>query len=60
MLKAALIGNLCNNAFKNEQGVNVGQATEVALLDVLPVIDADDQRKVKPMTTLISALSAQE
>ncbi|WWC89133.1 calcium-transporting P-type ATPase, PMR1-type [Kwoniella dendrophila CBS 6074] len=43
--KTALVGSICNNAFKNEQGVNVGQATEVALLNVLPVIGADDQRK---------------
>jgi Ca2+-transporting ATPase len=45
MLKAALIGNLCNNAFKNEAGVNVGQATEVALLNVLPVLEREDERK---------------
>ncbi|WVQ79940.1 calcium-transporting P-type ATPase, PMR1-type [Cryptococcus sp. DSM 104549] len=45
LLKTALVGSVCNNAFKNEQGVNVGQATEVALLNVLPVLDAEDQRK---------------
>ncbi|WVR06873.1 calcium-transporting P-type ATPase, PMR1-type [Kwoniella sp. DSM 27419] len=45
MIKTALIGSVCNNAFKNEQGVNVGQATEVALLNVLPVIGAEDQRR---------------
>nr|ODN86921.1 hypothetical protein L203_03694 [Cryptococcus depauperatus CBS 7841] len=45
VLKTALIGNLCNNASKNDQGVNVGQATEVALLNVLPVLSADDRRK---------------
>ncbi|GFZ46784.1 Calcium-transporting ATPase 1 [Saitozyma sp. JCM 24511] len=45
MLKAALIGNLCNNAFRNEAGVNVGQATEVALLNVLPVLEREDERK---------------
>ncbi|WRT66553.1 calcium-transporting P-type ATPase, PMR1-type [Kwoniella shivajii] len=45
MKKTALVGSICNNAFKNEQGVNVGQATEVALLNVLPVLGADDQRK---------------
>jgi Ca2+-transporting ATPase len=44
--KTAVIGNICNNAFKNEQGVNVGQATEVALLNVLPVLSRDDERKV--------------
>ena len=45
MSKSALVANLCNNAFKNEQGVNVGQATEVALLNVLPVFGAEDARK---------------
>ncbi|OCF61009.1 calcium-transporting P-type ATPase, PMR1-type [Kwoniella mangroviensis CBS 10435] len=43
--KTAVVGSICNNAFKNEQGINVGQATEVALLNVLPVIGADDQRR---------------
>jgi Ca2+-transporting ATPase len=46
MLKTALVGNICNNAFRNEQGINVGQATEVALLNVLPVLGKDDERKV--------------
>ncbi|ORX35719.1 hypothetical protein BD324DRAFT_631378 [Kockovaella imperatae] len=45
MLKSALIGNICNNAFRNEQGINVGQATEVALLNVLPLLGAEDVRK---------------
>ncbi|TYJ58696.1 calcium-transporting P-type ATPase, PMR1-type [Cryptococcus floricola] len=45
LLKTALIGNLCNDAFKDDKGVNVGQATEVALLNVLPVLNTDDQRK---------------
>lgn len=55
LLKVALVGNLCNDAFKNEQGINVGQATEVALLNVLPVLKAEDQRKVfflRPSCTL--------
>ena len=47
MLKTALVGNLCNNAFRNEKGINVGQATEVALLNVLPVLTEDDERKVR-------------
>lgn len=46
MIKTASVGCICNNAFKNEQGVNVGQATEVALLNVLPVLSRDDERKV--------------
>lgn len=45
LLKVALVGNLCNDAFKNDQGINVGQATEVALLNILPVLKAEDQRK---------------
>ncbi len=47
MLKTALVGSICNNAFKNETGINVGQATEVALLNVLPVLEAEDERKVR-------------
>ncbi|KIR59640.1 calcium-transporting P-type ATPase, PMR1-type [Cryptococcus bacillisporus CA1873] len=43
--KVALVGSLCNDAFKNDQGINVGQATEVALLNVLPVLKTEDQRK---------------
>jgi Ca2+-transporting ATPase len=46
MTRAALIGNICNNAFRNETGVNVGQATEVALLNFLPVLGQEDERKV--------------
>ncbi|KAK8864588.1 calcium-transporting P-type ATPase, PMR1-type [Kwoniella newhampshirensis] len=45
MMKTAIVGSVCNNAFRNEQGINVGQATEVALLNVLPILTADDQRK---------------
>lgn len=48
LLKVALVGNLCNDAFKSDQGINVGQATEVALLNILPVLKAEDQRKVGP------------
>lgn len=43
--KTALVANICNNAFKNEQGINVGNATEVALLNVLPILRLDDERK---------------
>ncbi|KJE02993.1 Ca2+-transporting ATPase [Cryptococcus gattii NT-10] len=45
LLKVALVGSLCNDAFKNDQGTNVGQATEVALLNILPVLKTEDQRK---------------
>ena len=46
MAKTILIGNICNNSFRNEQGIYVGQATEVALLNVLPILQKDDERKV--------------
>lgn len=49
--KVALVGSLCNDAFKNDQGINVGQATEVALLNVLPVLKSEDQRKVGSFST---------
>jgi magnesium-transporting ATPase (P-type) len=40
------IGNLCNNAFRNGEGVNVGQSTDVALLDVVTTFGLQDQRTV--------------
>ena len=43
--KTIQIGNICNNAFKNEHGLNVGQSTDVALLNVLKVFNYDDQRQ---------------
>ncbi|CAK9781097.1 calcium-transporting P [Cutaneotrichosporon oleaginosum] len=45
LLKTAQIGALCNNAFRNNEGKNVGNATEVALLNVLPILRAEDERK---------------
>lgn len=45
LLKTALIGNLCNNGFRNEQGVYVGNSTEVALLNVLSALRCEDERK---------------
>jgi Ca2+-transporting ATPase len=48
LAKTALIGNICNNSFRNEHGTYVGQATEVALLNVLPILNLDDDRKVCP------------
>lgn len=44
--KTIQIGNICNNAFRNEHGVNVGQATDVALLNVLGAFGYEDQRQV--------------
>ncbi|KAI9318470.1 PMR1-type calcium-transporting P-type ATPase [Dichotomocladium elegans] len=39
------IGNLCNNAQLAENGVFVGQPTEVALLDILGQVDLQDERE---------------
>ncbi|SNX82008.1 probable PMR1 - secretory pathway Ca++-transporting P-type ATPase [Melanopsichium pennsylvanicum] len=39
-----LTGNVCNNSHRNEQGVNVGQATDVALVNILRVFGLEDQR----------------
>lgn len=46
--KAVDIGVLCNNASlaRNEDGVYVGQATDVALLNVLDVFGLPDRRSV--------------
>ena len=41
------IGSLCNNALRNEEGVYVGQSTDVALLNVLDVFGMTDQRQVR-------------
>ncbi|KAG6329287.1 hypothetical protein ID866_9802, partial [Astraeus odoratus] len=44
--KALEIGSLCNNASlaRNEDGVYIGQSTDVALLNVLPVFGLHDPR----------------
>ena len=46
--KALEIGALCNNASmtRNEDGVYVGQSTDVALLNVLAVFGMMDRREV--------------
>ncbi|KAG8995566.1 High affinity Ca2+/Mn2+ P-type ATPase-like protein [Tulasnella sp. JGI-2019a] len=44
LLKTVTIGSLCNNAFKNEEGVCVGQATDVALLNVMEAFGMSDPR----------------
>ena len=44
--RSIVIGNLCNNAFRNNEGVNVGQSTDVALLDVVTTFGLQDQRAV--------------
>ncbi len=39
-----LTGNLCNNSHRNELGTNVGQATDVALVNILRTFGLEDQR----------------
>lgn len=51
LLKTIQVGNLCNNAFKNEYGVNVGQATDVAILNTVKTFGLDDQRQNFERTT---------
>ncbi|KAI0365072.1 calcium-transporting ATPase [Pilatotrama ljubarskyi] len=43
--KTLAIGSLCNNAVTNESGEYVGQSTDVALLNVLPLFGMADQRQ---------------
>lgn len=38
------IGNICNNAFKNNENVTVGQSTDVALLEVVSTFGLTDAR----------------
>lgn len=44
--KLFLVGNLCNQSHIDRVGQNVGQATEVALMNVLSVVGLQDQREV--------------
>lgn len=44
--KNIAIGNICNNAFRNSEGVNVGQSTDVALLDIVTTFGLQDAREV--------------
>ncbi|OSC97591.1 calcium-transporting ATPase [Trametes coccinea BRFM310] len=43
--KTLAIGSICNNAVRNEEGAYVGQSTDVALLNVLPLFSMSDQRQ---------------
>ncbi|KAM0753030.1 calcium-transporting P [Meredithblackwellia eburnea MCA 4105] len=42
--KIFLIGNICNSSYSDRGRKNVGQATEVALMNVLPVVGLKDLR----------------
>lgn len=46
LAKPFLIGNLCNHSHVSRTGENVGQATEVALMNVLSAVGLSDQREV--------------
>ncbi|CAE6456584.1 unnamed protein product [Rhizoctonia solani] len=43
--KTLEIGGLCNNAFRNAEGINVGQSTDVAMLTVLAEFGIRDERR---------------
>ncbi|KAG8717216.1 High affinity Ca2+/Mn2+ P-type ATPase-like protein, partial [Ceratobasidium sp. 394] len=43
--KTLEIGGICNNAFRNTEGVNVGQSTDVAMLNVLAEFGVKDERR---------------
>ncbi|KAG8769608.1 High affinity Ca2+/Mn2+ P-type ATPase-like protein, partial [Serendipita sp. 405] len=38
------VGNVCNNAFRNNEGITVGQSTDVALLNVVSTFGLPDAR----------------
>jgi P-type Ca2+ transporter type 2C len=44
--KLFLVGNLCNHTHAERNGKTVGQATEVALMNVLQAVGLRDERKV--------------
>lgn len=41
------IGAICNNAFRNEEGLTVGQATDVALLNAALAFGVAEQKTVR-------------
>jgi len=51
--RALDIGAICNNAslVKNEDGIYVGQSTDVALLNVLQLFGVPDRRQVRSSLT---------
>jgi Ca2+-transporting ATPase len=46
MTKTLNVGATCNSAFVNEEGTTVGQATDVAMLEVLAQFEMNDPRPV--------------
>ena len=45
-LKTIQVGAICNDARRNGEGVVVGQSTDIALFNVVEVLELPDQRKV--------------
>jgi Ca2+-transporting ATPase len=62
MKKALEIGALCNNAsiVRNEDGVYVGQSTDVALLNVLDVVGVVDRRAVSNLFLVCLCVAKRE
>lgn len=44
LARTLLVGNLCNNSHRDEAGQNVGQATDVAMVNVLRAFGLEDKR----------------
>lgn len=53
LLKTAQVGAICNNARRNEEGVIVGQSTDVALINVLDVLELGPQKAVSASSLMI-------
>lgn len=51
--KTLEIGCLCNNSIKNEEGMFVGQSTDVALMNILKTFGMEDYREVCAFIRLI-------
>lgn len=51
--KTLEIGCLCNNSIKNEEGMFVGQSTDVALMNILKTFEMEDYREVSAFIRLI-------
>lgn len=49
--KPFLIGNMCNHSHVSRKGENVGQATEVALMNALRSVGLVDQREVRQQSS---------
>lgn len=42
--RTLLVGNLCNNSHRDQTGQNVGQATDVAMANILRLFELEDKR----------------